>query len=670
MGDSDWDEVLRAELGRSNQGSQGVLARGNSSSSNLSETAAALGPEHPEPVFGINPAKRGRGRPRGVTKSVRDSQGPDVYEDDAAVVAELNGSAACMERLRAMRRCAVQPLQSSSGTAVANDEDTFAVTPYGPKGLLTSLGSAIQKTLGSAILAVWGQLSKCKQLTGVQDVPQDNVVSHMLEGDVLTCSASSVAKMLDSSRTVVQNALLAAGSATLEGAGLLWSVMLTSLNQLQETTSNTKPLMFCVNVKFDETPTKVRVASLDVEADDSSCSNMHGRHILVPRAASSGQHLQRFLQLLQVAPKVSPQSATHAKVLQTQIQLGVLYQKCAPDGSKSHVWVTGEVPCALQAMDRSTGEAQLSCVMESLGTVPELKRLAHSFPLQVRTITTDKYGANARTEEGLRGAFPTFTSTHLACDVHRCSNAINNMLKRSTCKNDMSGLLNTSLALSELGSVKKLRDALTNIFFAEMEVVHSEPPTEATKQYREHIFDLYLPVTGVFRSVRKLNLKRRFILSSVLNGDIMTPKITHYCQRGCCQNKEETLCNAALFLTWALLPFACPVLCRKSWIGQLGNLRWVAVLEAHHGLFVKLMSRFFGRPSAPVRDDRPEPGDEWLAVLNEEVSAAHSAQADVVDARGPEDRGLSDPAQPAAADAAGESRNLGVWVCRIQRFLG
>ena len=170
MGDSDWDEVLRAELGRSNQGSQGVLARGNSSSSNLSETAAALGPEHPEPVFGINPAKRGRGRPRGITKSVRDSQGPDVCEDDAAVVAELNGSAACMERLRAMRRCAIQPLQSSSDTAVANNEDTFAVTPYGPKGLLTSLGSAIQKTLGSAILAVWGQLSKCKQLTGVQDV--------------------------------------------------------------------------------------------------------------------------------------------------------------------------------------------------------------------------------------------------------------------------------------------------------------------------------------------------------------------------------------------------------------------------------------------------------------------------------------------------------------------
>ena len=406
-------------------------------SSDNTFTAAA------EPTVGLNPLKRGRGRPRAVTNSVRDdySLGPDSQEDGAE--ADGGGAAANMELVRAMRNSSSVQTLSPSG---ANSEDI--VVPYGPKSLLSALGSMVQRTFGSGVLAVWGQLSKLKQATAVQDVPQDTVVAHILEGDVLTCSSSSVAKVTGSTRKVVQNTLLATGSATLEGAGLLWSVMLTSLGQVQRATANMKPLMFCVNVKFDETPTKVRVATLDADSADSNLLNTHGQHILVPRAASSGQHLQRYLQLLSVAPKVAPQSATHAKVLQTEIQLGLLYQTLSPGGDKKHLWLTGTVPCALQAMDRSTGEAQLSCVLENLAVVPELRRLSEDFPLQIRTVTTDKYGANARTEEGIRGAYPSFVSTHLACDVHRCSNAINNMLKMDACKNDMSGLLNSSLALS------------------------------------------------------------------------------------------------------------------------------------------------------------------------------------------------------------------------------
>ena len=382
----DWDDVLRAELAHA----QDVpVCQG---SSDNTSTAAV----EPEPRVGLNPLKRGRGRPRGVTKSVHNDhshslQGPDSQDgSEAAEAGGGRGGSANMQLVRAMRRSSASHTFSPSR---ANSEDI--VMPCGPKSLLTELGSAVQRTFGSAVLAVWGLLSKLKQTTGVQDVPQDTVVAHILEGDVLTCSSSSVAKVTGSTRSVVQNTLLAAGSATLEGAGLLWSVMLTSLSRVQRATAGMKPLMFCVNIKFDETPTKVRVASLDADSTDSNLLNTHGQHILVPRAASSGQHLQRFLQLLSVAPKVAPQSATHAKVLQTEIQLGFLYQTMSPDGDKKHLWLTGTVPCALQAMDRSTGEAQLSCVLENLAVVPELQRLSQDFPLQIRTVTTDKYGANA-----------------------------------------------------------------------------------------------------------------------------------------------------------------------------------------------------------------------------------------------------------------------------------
>ena len=85
----------------------------------------------------------------------------------------------------------------------------------------------------------------------------------------------------------------------------------------------------------------------------------------------------------------------------------------------------------------------------------------------------------------------------------------------------------------------------------------------------------------------------------------------------------------SLFLTWALIPFACPVLCRKSWIGQLANLHFVAVLESHHGLFVKLMNKFFGRPVAPLQDLEHEGRDEWLAVLQDELGEGAPCASDV-----------------------------------------
>ena len=194
--------------------------------------------------------------------------------------------------------------------------------------------------------------------------------------------------------------------------------------------------------------------------------------------------------------------------------------------------------------------------------------------------------------------------------------------------------------MSELGSVKKLRDALISVLWDDLEIIQDEPPVEAN-EYRKHVFDTFLPIEGVLRPVEKMNRKRRHILASILNGFINRPEIRHFCQLGCCADKEETLSYASLFLTWALVPFACPVLCRKSWIGQLGNLRFVGVLEAHHGLFVRLMNKFFGKPeAAPV--PRPDRSDEWAAVLEDEVRMPLQAAADPTSSRD----------QEASADAA------------------
>ena len=481
-----WDDALSEELGHHAGASAAAVALDGASS-------AAQAPQ-----MRLNPSARPKGRPRGVSKMMQERLQQEHLQRDSDEEAARPGPAN-MHLVRAMRT--VKP----QGDLCVTQQCEAMASSFGPMSFLMSVGSMLQRTLGSALLAARRRWPAKNVAQPDAEDSSDKMVSHILQGDILTCSSSAVSKLLGSTRTCVQRSLLAAAAATLEGAGLLWGTMLTSLGKVQTATANTRPLMFCVHLKFDETPTKVRVATLDAESGgaDSSSLNVHGQHILVPRAASAGQNLQRFLQLQKIAPKLVSQSATHAKVLQTQLQLGVLYQTIAPDGEKSHAWVKGAVPCSLQAMDRSTGEAQLSCVMENLAIVPELKRLSSDFPLQLRVTTTDRYGANARTEEGLRREYPSFLSTHLACDIHRCSTCIGNMLKSETCEADISGLLNTALSLSELGSVKKLRGALTTILFEEMDVQYSPPPEEATKEYRENVYNLYLPVSAVTRPVEK-----------------------------------------------------------------------------------------------------------------------------------------------------------------------
>ena len=601
--DDEWDDALQSEL------------RGCGSD------FTAGGHDSTAQVPSKDPLKRRRGRPTGTTKLAllalqRGPEHPplaDVNSSDSAQRPSPSGGVSSGQLTLAIQQGRLSQMRSGSLAS------TEALT-FGPKELLTSLGSSVQRTFGAALQAALQRRPSCSRSSVPEEgpVPQDTALSHILQGDVLTCSSSSVAKMTGSTRGVVQQSLLAAGSAALEGAGLLWGTMLTSLDQLRQRTKNMVPVLFCLNLRYDETPTKVRVAVMG--SSGSGGSQDPGQCIIVPKVASTGEHLKRYLALQDVAPRLMPQSATHAKILQTQAELGLLYQNMAPDGSKTHVWLTGSIPCALQAMDRSTGEAQLSCVLENLQTLPELKRLAEPFKLQVRASTTDRYSANTRTEEGLKAVYPAFTSTHLACDVHRCSTSIGNMLK--VCQSDISGLLNTALALSDLGSVKKLRDALTSIFFEEMDVQYSEPPKHETAEYRSQIFDLYLPVVGVVKSTQKMNRKRRFILQAMLNGYIMQPQVQHFCVRGCCRNRQETFSYVSLFLCWALVPFACPVLCRKSWIGQLGNLHFVGILEAHHGLFVKLMNKFFGKPTPPVETPAAPSDDPWLQALQDELAEA------------------------------------------------
>ncbi|CAE7321147.1 unnamed protein product, partial [Symbiodinium necroappetens] len=592
------------------------------------------------PSGSLGPLRRGRGRPRGSAFLHAHLKAAVQDQDNSAVVVPQLGVA---ERLAAGRAAAALQKRKDTDDAAA---------AFGPERLLTSLGPLVQRTVGAALTH---SIRKIPQRPARNDAEQKTFVQQILEGDVLTCSASSVARLAGRSKSVVQSLLLQAGSAVVESAGLLWSVMASTCLQAVTTSSTLEPIMICVSLRYDETPTKVRVASVNTDV----MSNELGQMVLVPRpAASTPNLLSRFLQHLNLAPasQRTQQTATHAKILQTQVDIGMLFLR-KHAGEKRFAWVVTPVPTALQAMQRSTGEVQLACVLESfssLGGLAELRRVSNAFPCRVKITTTDRYSANYRTEEGLRAHLEGFEFVHLACDCRRCSSAIGNSLK--SVQSDVSGAINTALALSDLGSVKVLRDILTAIMFEELEI-HNEAPPPC--EYRDQAFALFLPVDGgVPLSVQKINRGRRFILKAFLNGQIdRTDRLDHYCPWGCCRDAADTLSLAALYCTWALVPFACPVLCRKSWLNQMPNLHFLGVLESHHGLRVRMLRRLLGGPTKePTRRLAPAAND-W----DQELQAALGAAAGAEDQEG----AAAAAAEPEAV--AGEQSEASAWALENAR---
>ena len=285
--------------------------------------------------------------------------------------------------------------------------------------------------------------------------------------------------------------------------------------------------------------------------------------------------------------------------------------------------------------------------METIDTLPEWRRISSEFPIKVRATTTDRYAANYRTEDGLQspGYMEDFLLLHLACDAHRAATSIKATLAQ--CEADVSGLLNTALALSELGVLKRLRDLLTALFFREMDVIELQPPNDMdTQNYREEVFARFLPLDG---RTANLNRKRRMVLQTMLNGKIQQGPLQHYCPPGalCCNNsRQQTMTTCALYVTWALVPFQCPAMSRKNWLNQTANMDWVGALESHHGLFTRLMTLHLGSAKTIVpgmdgnaqqpdqKEDAPavqtDPAgdgfDMWQDALLDELVQSHAAE--------------------------------------------
>ena len=454
--------------------------------------------------------------------------------------------------------------------------------PFGPPDLLLAVGTPLQRMLGAVLGKVLG-----KEID-----TRDELIQKTLEGKTLACSSRSVASMTDEDASLVQKQLVRVGAAVFETGNWMWGTFISHL--LRSGEGEHRPILCVFRLRYDETPTKVRVVYTQSDGHLFALGTKIGNDAVSQMFKSA---------LANQLPQDESQPASHAKILQTELSVGFLFAKKSQDQSEERlVWLNGPVPTCLQAVDHLNGETTRACVWHSISSIAEIQRIWSQFPMKVRVSCADKAGANFRCEAGLQEPdfMEGFTSVHAPCDVHRLSICIG--ISNALVDDDVSGLLNAGLVCNELSSTKRLRDLLRHIFENEL-VIESSLPPDGSETIRNDVYDMFLPVSNVTAAYKNLNRKRRAILSEFLNGNLHDDCITHHCPFYCCGSTSVTMAYMLTFVTWALVPFRLPIYSRKSWIGQNYCLDWVGLLEAHHSLFTRVMTLYVGPAKSPPTTD-------------------------------------------------------------------
>jgi hypothetical protein len=260
-------------------------------------------------------------------------------------------------------------------------------------------------------------------------------------------------------------------------------------------------------------------------------------------------------------------------------------------------------------MERTTADCTKAALKDIEASVPGLDRVSQMFKLRSQASITDRYSANGRCETALQvdtSSDTPWCKTHLPCDVHKVSTCQTQQFE--LVKEDISGMISLSLVMSDAGSTAALQQVLKAIFAEQLVIIYDEPPEEY-KEYREHVYDLFLSSstksTGsrANRKARRLQSRQRLVLNHYLNGDIQSDVPTHWCSFGCCPRGDRafTLSKFQALVTPALVPHGCPKFPRSRWTGSDMSVDWCGLLGVHHSLLRPLIVKWLNIvPRAPL----------------------------------------------------------------------
>ena len=500
------------------------------------------------------------------------------------------------ERKRQRAEAAVAPV------ALACRNPLELLRPFGEETGLRHSGSDLQRTLMSA--AACSFEAKCRDKS-LEELPDKFMELH-LNGQAARSNHSTLTALTGEKN--LGRRMITLSSAVLEGSCYLLGLMLCLISTICLTSAQLarpfRPLLFVLRLRYDETPTKVRVEDPGAEENEVVPFERDCEPAKKPLQGPGSQQVADVVRDLQPAlqsagaaasvvhTSMMPVTATghHSKILQVEMSVGLLLAQGNGDDARFH-FISTQAPTALYALEKNNAQNIKQALSDCVNSVPELRRVSGEFKLRVRHSCTDRAGANFAAERLLQTELDNaFSFTHTPCDVHKLYSATKNGM--AVTEPDVSGMLALALGTADHGAVTRMRQVLARILARRLVITFDSPPRGDVLRHQQQLWDLVLPVNHVEPARAKRNAKRRFILSYYLNGALWSKDIVHYCEFGCCCSPQQTLHRMCRYVCWALLPAPFPRFARSRWNGYDEALDAVTLLAGVHDLLSELVLEY------------------------------------------------------------------------------
>ena len=416
---------------------QDALALDSDSQSHqpAAEATAAASVDPPAAMLFQQQRKRkpGGGRPKGTFGSAvlrqvcREAAAGDstIQPRQPAPGSSIEYARKILQEKRKRREDELALLSAATGTpSNIPKHEHDALREYGDFISTHTVGSELQAKLFQAVGTARSQ-NICTD---------DAVVDNALNGSMQTMSFRALQSITKESN--LGRRLVAIARAVLEAGFYLWALFFVLIMKMCNTDnaaggdSRFKLLLCCVVLRYDETPTRVRVD----ESNDLNCLDSD---------------------LLQ---EPSSTSATHAKILQVEQGFGVLL---VDSSTGTYSFVKGQVPTGLFALKSPDGKTTSKALLRVLKSINGLKDIGRKCKFRVRHSCTDQAKSNYSAERLVTAQFPDWLLHHTPCDVHR----LYRCTRTAMCglDHDVSGMLSFALALGAPGSAASLRNKLSQI---------------------------------------------------------------------------------------------------------------------------------------------------------------------------------------------------------------
>ena len=275
----------------------------------------------------------------------------------------------------ALERREQQEVARQEGQLFSVSDAAFpALSQYGPMGVFNSSACSVHEDMCRGLV-------QCHH----QNIPeQDSLVDHQLQDAMSTVSASALAKQLGIPDSSIISRVYSISSACLEFSCYLWAVFFGTLASFWKTSViGMQPLLCLIRLRYDETPTKVRV-------EDPKSRDLDLSKATMVEAAKSNQ-------------LGNETSCLHAKIMQVEMVFGILVKHQGPNsGPSQYTWIRGEIPTCLQAVESTTAVNTMHCLQNVLESIPNLKPFVQEsgFQFRLRHSCSDRYVSNTAAEKG------------------------------------------------------------------------------------------------------------------------------------------------------------------------------------------------------------------------------------------------------------------------------